>query len=86
MADPIARRITGFPPPAPDAPKRNPPVLTRDEIEALIAEGRHVFILHDQVIKADGWMKYHPGGDLAIRHMVGKDASDEVDACVWFNC
>ncbi|CAG9984161.1 unnamed protein product [Clonostachys byssicola] len=80
MADPIARRITGFPPPAPDAPKRNPPVLTRDEIEALIAEGRHVFILHDQVIKADGWMKYHPGGDLAIRHMVGKDASDEVDA------
>ncbi|KAH7175247.1 fatty acid desaturase-domain-containing protein [Dactylonectria macrodidyma] len=72
--------ITGFPALPPDATKRTPLLITRDEIEALIAEGRQIFILHDQVIKADGWMKYHPGGDKAIRHMVGKDASDEVDA------
>jgi delta8-fatty-acid desaturase len=23
-------------------------------------------------------MQYHPGGDKAIRHMVGRDATDEV--------
>jgi sphingolipid 8-(E)-desaturase len=28
----------------------------------------------------DAWLKYHPGGDKAIMHMVGKDATDEVNA------
>jgi delta8-fatty-acid desaturase len=28
----------------------------------------------------DAWMPYHPGGDKAMLHMVGKDASDEIDA------
>lgn len=55
--------------------------MTRDEIEALISEGRNIVIMHSQVIKVDPWLKYHPGGDKAMLHMVGKDASDEVDAC-----
>lgn len=55
------------------------PVLPRREIEALIAEGRHVFILDQHVVKADAWVKYHPGGDKAIMHMVGRDATDEVN-------
>lgn len=56
--------------------------MTRDEIEALIAEGRKIIIVHGQVLKVDPWCKYHPGGDIAILHMVGKDASDEIDAYV----
>ncbi|KAF2227840.1 fatty acid desaturase [Elsinoe ampelina] len=55
-------------------------VYSRDEVEALIHEGRSVFILKGEVIKADAWRKYHPGGDKAILHMVGRDATDEVTA------
>lgn len=58
---------------------RTYPVLSRREIEALIAEGRAVFILDQHVVKADAWVKYHPGGDKAIMHMVGRDATDEVN-------
>jgi sphingolipid 8-(E)-desaturase len=53
-------------------------VLPRREIEGLIADGKQIFILNQHVIKADAWMKYHPGGDKAIKHMVGRDATDEV--------
>jgi len=56
------------------------PPMSRREIEGMIADGRMVFILDQYVIKADAWAPYHPGGDLAIRHMVGRDATDEVTA------
>jgi sphingolipid 8-(E)-desaturase len=58
---------------------RSYPVLARREIEALIAEGRTLIIVDQHVIKADAWLKYHPGGDKAIMHMVGRDATDEVN-------
>ena len=61
------------------APARAYPVLSRREIEALIAEGRAVFVVDQHVIKADAWRKYHPGGDKAIMHMIGRDATDEVN-------
>ena len=54
--------------------------IERDEIEALIADGRSIFILDGKVIKADAWRPFHPGGDKAILHMVGRDATDEVKA------
>ncbi|KIL91817.1 hypothetical protein FAVG1_05434 [Fusarium avenaceum] len=75
--------VTGLPPLATNATERTPKLMTRDEIEALIAEDRHITIYHNQVIKMDPWMPYHPGGDKAMLHMVGKDASDEIDA---FHC
>ncbi|KAI1082650.1 fatty acid desaturase [Whalleya microplaca] len=56
------------------------PILSRREIEGLIADGRAVFILDQYVVKADPWLQYHPGGDKAILHMVGRDATDEVTA------
>jgi len=55
-------------------------VLTRRDIEALIADGRTIIILDGKVLKVDAWLKFHPGGDKAIRHMVGRDATDEVNA------
>ncbi|KAE9984123.1 hypothetical protein BLS_003021 [Venturia inaequalis] len=59
---------------------RTVPELSRNDIEALIAQGRHIFLLDGHVIRADPWLKYHPGGPKAIEHMVGRDATDEVKA------
>ncbi|KAI1207395.1 fatty acid desaturase [Annulohypoxylon truncatum] len=56
------------------------PILSRRQVEGLIADGRTVFILDQYVIKADPWLQYHPGGDKAILHMVGRDATIEVTA------
>jgi delta8-fatty-acid desaturase len=53
------------------------PVTSRRQIEAMIAEGRHIIIIEGAVVKCDAWLSYHPGGDLAIKHMVGRDATDE---------
>ena len=58
------------------------PRMTRDEVEALIADGGVVFIFRGFVIKANAWLKYHPGGQKSILHMVGRDATDEIDAHV----
>ncbi|KAF2402587.1 fatty acid/sphingolipid desaturase [Trichodelitschia bisporula] len=64
----------------PPAPHRSLPVLPRREIEALIADGHAIIILDSYVLKADAWRPFHPGGDKAILHMVGRDATDEVNA------
>jgi delta8-fatty-acid desaturase len=58
-------------------------VFSRREVEALIAEGRSIIVMNGKVLKVDAWLKYHPGGDKAIMHMVGRDATDEVTAYVF---
>ncbi|KAF7549792.1 hypothetical protein G7046_g8227 [Stylonectria norvegica] len=75
--------ITGLAPAPTDATNtaaRTPRLLSRNDVEALIADGHHITVVHGQVLKLDAWLDYHPGGDKALLHMVGKDASDEVDA------
>lgn len=57
-------------------------VLTRSQIEALIADGRSIVIVDGKVLRVDAWLPYHPGGDKAIMHMIGRDATDEVNAYV----
>lgn len=57
-------------------------VISRREIEGLIADGRSIIIVDNKVLKVDPWLKYHPGGDKAIMHMVGRDATDEVNGYV----
>jgi delta8-fatty-acid desaturase len=57
---------------------RKSKVLSRRDIEAQIANGRSIVIVDNKVLKLDAWLPYHPGGDKAIRHMVGRDATDEV--------
>lgn len=59
---------------------RRDKVLSRREIEGLIADGRSVIIVEGKVLKVDAWMPFHPGGDIAIKHMIGRDATDEVNA------
>ena len=53
---------------------------SRREIEGQIAEGRKIIILDGKVLRADSWLKFHPGGEVAILHMVGRDGTDEIRA------
>lgn len=61
---------------------RRQKVYDRREIEHMIAEGRTILIIENKVLRVDPWLKYHPGGDKAIMHMVGRDATDEINAYV----
>lgn len=63
---------------------RKETVLTRRQIEGMIADGKLIIIVDGKVLRVDAWLKYHPGGDKAIMHMVGRDATDEVNAYVNF--
>lgn len=65
---------------------RRDKVLSRRDVEALIADGRTIVVVEGKVLKVDAWLKYHPGGDKAIMHMVGRDATDEVNAYVVQHC
>lgn len=55
-------------------------VYSAREVEHLIAAGHSVVIYQDLVLKLDNWMKFHPGGDKAMYHMVGRDATDEMNS------
>lgn len=54
-------------------------LLTRDEVEVMIASGHSIVISEGRVLKLDGWLEKHPGGRLAIMHMVGRDATNEIN-------
>ena len=54
-------------------------VYMRRQIERMIADGKVSVLVDDMVLRLDSWLKFHPGGDKAIRHMVGRDATDEVN-------
>lgn len=53
---------------------------TRRQVEHLISQGRKIILVDGNVLKVDSWLRFHPGGDKAIMHMVGRDATDEVNA------
>nr|POE93436.1 delta 8-(e)-sphingolipid desaturase [Quercus suber] len=55
-------------------------VLSRSEIEKSIAKGHKIVIVKGNVLKVDAWLPFHPGGSKAILHMVGRDATNEVQA------
>lgn len=52
--------------------------LTSIEVEKLLFEGRQIVIMDGYVLQLDGWLNEHPGGRLAILHMVGRDATNEI--------
>lgn len=58
---------------------RKESILTRRQIEGIIADGHTIVIVDDKVLKVDAWLAYHPGGDKSIRHVLGRDATDEVN-------
>jgi hypothetical protein len=63
---------------------RTEAVLSRRQVEGLIADGKSIIIVDQRALKVDPWLKYHPGGAKAIMHMVGRDATDEVNGYMLF--
>ncbi|KAJ5161048.1 Delta 8-(E)-sphingolipid desaturase [Penicillium capsulatum] len=61
-------------------PSRKDHILSRRYIEGLIADGKHVLIFENAVLKVDAYMRFHPGGEKPMKHMVGRDATDEINA------
>ncbi|KAI9725116.1 MAG: Delta 8 Fatty Acid Desaturase [Chrysothrix sp. TS-e1954] len=59
---------------------RKDTMYSRRQVEGMIARGKTVIIVDGHVLHVDSWLKYHPGGDKAIMHMIGRDATDEVNA------
>lgn len=57
-------------------------VISKRAIEWMISEGRSLVIYEGQVLQLDTWMDRHPGGRLALQHMVGNDATSEIKAWV----
>ena len=55
-------------------------IISRRDIESLIAHGHVIVLSESRVLKLDGWLDKHPGGKLAVYHMVGHDATDEINA------
>lgn len=53
--------------------------FTAAAVEKLLLEGRKIVIMEGYVLQLDGWINHHPGGQLAILHMVGRDATIEIN-------
>lgn len=58
-------------------------IISPREIENFIAEGQLIVIHEGHVLRLDSWLGKHPGGKLAILHMVGRDATDEINVVRW---
>lgn len=54
--------------------------ITRAHLAERIAEGETLVLHRRRIYKLDSWLPKHPGGDLAILHFVGRDATDEIEA------
>ncbi|KAK9234516.1 fatty acid desaturase-domain-containing protein [Lipomyces kononenkoae] len=54
--------------------------LSRDDVEAMIGDGKAIVIYENRVLRLDSWLHKHPGGDKVVFHMVGRDATDEFNA------
>jgi len=79
LLDPSRPQVTVAMASLKNAPRRDA-IMSRRQIEGLIADGRIIVIVDQKVLKVDAWLKYHPGGDKAIMHMIGRDATDEVNS------
>lgn len=53
--------------------------LSRSTIHQLIAKGHFIVIANSRVLQLDKWLTRHPGGEKTILHMVGRDATDEIN-------
>ncbi|KAI0778284.1 fatty acid/sphingolipid desaturase [Trametes elegans] len=56
-------------------------VWTREQVATRILAGDSLFVLNGNLVRVPpSWLTAHPGGQLAILHFVGRDATDEVEA------
>jgi delta8-fatty-acid desaturase len=54
-------------------------IISPSEVQTLVAAGQLLVVHEGNLLKLDGWIDKHPGGRLAIMHMVGRDATDEIN-------
>lgn len=55
------------------------PVVSTEDVQRFIADGQLIVIHDGYALKLNSWLERHPGGKLAILHMVGRDATDEIN-------
>ncbi|KAI8084594.1 fatty acid desaturase-domain-containing protein [Halteromyces radiatus] len=53
-------------------------MITQELFQARVKKGEALFIFDDKVYKVDTFAARHPGGELAIRHGIGRDVTDEI--------
>ena len=57
-------------------------VWSREQVASRILQGDTLIIFHGQLLNIPkSWLDAHPGGTLALLHFVGRDATDEIEAC-----
>lgn len=54
--------------------------MTRSQLAQRISQGETLVLHRRKIYKLDRWLANHPGGELAILHFVGRDATDEIEA------
>lgn len=54
-------------------------IISAEKIGQLVAQGEPVVIHEGFALNISKWIDNHPGGRLAILHMVGRDATDEIN-------
>ncbi|KAI8364751.1 delta-6 fatty acid desaturase [Radiomyces spectabilis] len=53
-------------------------IVTEEDLQARLKQGQAVFVFENKVYKVNHFLDKHPGGDLAIRHVLGRDVTDEI--------
>ena len=53
------------------------PLLTRNQVEAFVEQGRTVLIIEGRVYDLSDYQHSHPGGAATLRRLAGKDATSE---------
>lgn len=82
---PVCRRLApeafSQPPTSQTAAMARQNIVSTQEIEHLIAQGEPIVVHEGYALNISTWINHHPGGRLAILHMVGRDATDEINMC-----
>ncbi|KAJ3319673.1 hypothetical protein HDV06_006166 [Boothiomyces sp. JEL0866] len=50
--------------------------MSKATIQERVDKGETLIIIHNKVYNMTKWLPYHPGGELALQHMAGRDATD----------
>ncbi|KAH8913419.1 fatty acid/sphingolipid desaturase [Atractiella rhizophila] len=59
----------------------DPKLISREEVKERVSRGELLVVHHTKVYKVpQSWLAHHPGGNLAILHFIGRDATDEIEA------
>ncbi|RKP08861.1 fatty acid desaturase-domain-containing protein [Thamnocephalis sphaerospora] len=57
-------------------PNRRDRIWTREELDQQINAGRKLVLFENGVYDMTRWIRHHPGGELAVDRLLGKDATD----------